>query len=71
MATENRSDTFDIGGEDTVHRLGYGAMRLTGEEIIGPPDDEEEAKRSSTGRPNSAWTSSILPTPTGRPSRSV
>jgi pyridoxine 4-dehydrogenase len=44
MATENRSDTFDIGGEDTVHRLGYGAMRLTGEEIIGPPDDEEEAK---------------------------
>jgi pyridoxine 4-dehydrogenase len=44
MATENRSDTFDIGGEDTVHRLGYGAMRLTGEEIIGPPDDEEAAR---------------------------
>ena len=44
MATENRSDTFDIGGEDTVHRLGFGAMRLTGEDIIGPPDDEEAAK---------------------------
>jgi aryl-alcohol dehydrogenase-like predicted oxidoreductase len=44
MATENRSDTFDIGGEDTVHRLGFGAMRLTGEEIIGPPDDEEGAR---------------------------
>ncbi|MFC6724894.1 aldo/keto reductase [Halobium palmae] len=44
MTVENRSDTFDIGGELTVHRLGYGAMRLTGEEIIGPPDDEEEAK---------------------------
>ena len=44
MATENRSDTFDIGGEDTVHRLGFGAMRLTGEGIIGPPDDEKEAK---------------------------
>ena len=44
MATENQSDTFDIGGEDTVHRLGFGAMRLTGENIIGPPDDEEEAK---------------------------
>lgn len=43
MATENRSDTFDIGGEDTVHRLGFGAMRLTGEGIIGPPDDEKEA----------------------------
>jgi aryl-alcohol dehydrogenase-like predicted oxidoreductase len=44
MATENRSDTFDIGGEDTVHRLGFGAMRLTGEGIIGPPDDEKEAR---------------------------
>jgi hypothetical protein len=42
---ENRSDTFEIGGELTVHRLGFGAMRLTGEDIIGPPEDEEEAKR--------------------------
>lgn len=41
---ENESDTFDIGGELTVHRLGFGAMRITGEEIIGPPEDEEEAK---------------------------
>lgn len=40
----NESDTFDIGGELTVHRLGFGAMRLTGEEIIGPPADEENAK---------------------------
>lgn len=44
MATTNQSDTFDIGGEDTIHRLGFGGMRLTGEDIIGPPDDEEEAK---------------------------
>jgi len=44
MATENQSDTFDVGGELTVHRLGYGAMRLTGEEIIGPPEDEDEAR---------------------------
>ena len=42
--SENQSDTFDIGGELTVHRLAYGAMRLTGEEIIGPPDDESEAR---------------------------
>ncbi len=41
---ENRSDTFDVGGEFTVRRLGFGAMRLTGEDIIGPPDDEEAAK---------------------------
>jgi pyridoxine 4-dehydrogenase len=40
----NQSDTFDIGGDLTVHRLGYGAMRITGEGIIGPPDDEEAAK---------------------------
>ncbi len=37
--------TFDIGGELTVNRLGFGAMRLTGEDIIGPPADEAEAKR--------------------------
>ena len=33
-------DTFDIGGELTVNRLGFGAMRLCGEGIIGAPDDE-------------------------------
>lgn len=40
---ENQSDSFDIGGELTVNRLGYGAMRLTGEDIIGRPDDEAVA----------------------------
>jgi len=42
MGSENHSDTFDIGGE-TVHRLGFGAMRLTGEHIIGDPEDRENA----------------------------
>lgn len=37
--------TFDIGGETTVNRLGFGAMRITGDNIIGPPDDENEARR--------------------------
>ena len=41
---ENQSDTFDIGGELTIHRLGYGAMRITGDDIIGPPEDEDEAR---------------------------
>ncbi|TYL36870.1 oxidoreductase [Natronococcus pandeyae] len=41
--TENESDTFEIGSR-TVHRLGFGAMRLCGAEIIGPPDDEEAAR---------------------------
>ena len=43
--TGGRSDTFDIGGELTVTRLGFGAMRVTGESIIGRPDDEAAAKR--------------------------
>jgi pyridoxine 4-dehydrogenase len=38
-------DTFTIGGDLEVGRLGFGAMRITGEGIWGPPDDPEEAKR--------------------------
>jgi aryl-alcohol dehydrogenase-like predicted oxidoreductase len=39
------NDTFDIGGDMSVHRLGYGAMRITGEGVWGWPDDRDEAKR--------------------------
>jgi pyridoxine 4-dehydrogenase len=35
--------TFQLGGEFTVRRLGYGAMRLTGEGIWGPPKDTDNA----------------------------
>jgi aryl-alcohol dehydrogenase-like predicted oxidoreductase len=47
MATNtiNASDTFSIGGDLTVNRLGFGAMRLTGEGIWGEPRDPAEAKR--------------------------
>jgi len=38
-------ETFTIGAELEVHRLGFGAMRITGEGIWGPPDDPEEARR--------------------------
>jgi pyridoxine 4-dehydrogenase len=38
-------DTFTIGGDLEVNRLGFGAMRITGDGIWGPPDDPEEAKR--------------------------
>jgi len=41
--TTGRSETFDVGGELTVNRLGFGAMRVTGEDVIGRPDDEDEA----------------------------
>jgi len=36
--------TFDIGGDLTVHRLGYGAMRITGAGIWGDPPNREAAK---------------------------
>jgi pyridoxine 4-dehydrogenase len=39
------SGTFAIGGETTVHRLGYGAMQLTGKGVWGEPDDHDEAIR--------------------------
>src|SRR2546422_1426809 len=32
-----------LGGEISVHRLGFGAMRLTGEGIWGPPKDRKRA----------------------------
>jgi pyridoxine 4-dehydrogenase len=37
--------TFTIGGDLEVRRLGFGAMRITGNGIWGPPDDPEEARR--------------------------
>ena len=35
--------TFTIGGELTVNRMGYGAMRITGPGIWGPPADKQAA----------------------------
>ncbi len=35
------SGTFTIGEDLEVHRLGYGAMRITGDGIWGPPEDRE------------------------------
>ena len=37
------SGTFTIGGDLTIYRLGFGAMRLTGPGIWGPPADKQEA----------------------------
>jgi aryl-alcohol dehydrogenase-like predicted oxidoreductase len=36
--------TIDVGGDLTVNRLGFGAMRITGEGIWGEPPDREKAK---------------------------
>jgi pyridoxine 4-dehydrogenase len=47
MATANAAaaGTFRIGDETEVHRLGFGAMRVTGPGIWGPPADEAAAIR--------------------------
>ena len=37
------NDTITIGGDLTVHRMGFGAMRVTGDGIWGPPPDRSAA----------------------------
>ena len=37
--------TFALGGDLPVHRLGFGAMRITGKGVWGPPDDHDESLR--------------------------
>jgi pyridoxine 4-dehydrogenase len=39
----NLAGDVSLGGEISVHRLGFGAMRLTGEGIWGPPKDRKAA----------------------------
>jgi aryl-alcohol dehydrogenase-like predicted oxidoreductase len=41
----HESGTFSIGGDITVNRLGFGAMRLTGKGVWGPPADHDECIR--------------------------
>jgi pyridoxine 4-dehydrogenase len=44
--TDTSTGTFTLGESGpTVRRLGFGAMRITGEGIWGDPPDREEAKR--------------------------
>jgi len=43
--TAAASGTFAIGGDLPVHRLGYGAMQITGRGVWGMPDDPEECTR--------------------------
>jgi pyridoxine 4-dehydrogenase len=37
-------NTFKIGGDLEVRRLGFGAMRITGDGIWGPPEDPDAAR---------------------------
>ena len=43
MTSKSPAGTVTLGGELTVHRLGYGAMRVTGAGIWGPPKDRAGA----------------------------
>jgi aryl-alcohol dehydrogenase-like predicted oxidoreductase len=45
LVSAKASGTFDIGGDLTVSRLGFGAMRLTGDGVWGEPPDPEECRR--------------------------
>ncbi len=42
--TAAAAGTIDIGGDLTVNRMGYGAMRITGPGIWGDPPDRDQAK---------------------------
>jgi aryl-alcohol dehydrogenase-like predicted oxidoreductase len=42
--TAAAAGAIDVGGDLTVNRLGFGAMRITGPGIWGEPPDREEAK---------------------------
>jgi len=64
------SGTFEIGGETTVNRLGYGAMQLTGKGVWGEPPDPDEAVRVLRRAVELASRSSTQPTRTGRSSPS-
>jgi pyridoxine 4-dehydrogenase len=44
MTAQAPPATLELGAELTVRRLGFGAMRITGEGIWGEPDDREEAR---------------------------
>jgi len=44
-ANASSSGTFAIAGDLSVHRLGYGAMRITGDGIWGEPRDRDECIR--------------------------
>ena len=45
--------TFSVGGDIAVRRLGFGAMRITGLGIWGPPPDRRAARARSFAEPSS------------------
>src|ERR1017187_9939975 len=44
--TAAAADTIEVGGDLTVNRIGFGAMRITGTGIWGDPPDRERAREA-------------------------
>ena len=57
---------FEVGGDFTINRFGFGAMRLTGKSIWGDPEDLAAARDTLARLPSLASISSTLPIPTAR-----
>jgi pyridoxine 4-dehydrogenase len=45
LANAAASSTFNLGNDLPIHRLGFGAMRITGKGIWGEPENPDEARR--------------------------
>lgn len=45
FSNASHSGTFKVGGEIPIHRLGFGAMQVTGPGVWGEPEDRPEALR--------------------------
>ena len=63
---EAGTSTWGLGGDLPVHRLAFGAMRITGRGIWGEPRDHDEAIATLRRAVDSASTSSTPPTRTDR-----
>ena len=63
-SVDRMTATFDLPGTGTVNRLGFGAMRITGEGIWGPPATTTRRSPCCAGPSTSASTSSTPPTAT-------
>jgi hypothetical protein len=57
--------TITLGGDLTVNRLGYGAMRITGKGVWDRPPTRQQHWRPCAAPSNWASTSSIPRTPMG------
>jgi len=68
--TAAAAGTIDIGGDLSVNRMGYGAMRITGPGIWAEPPDQITSRRRQHSAGPLSWrlTSSIPLTPTVRKS---